>query len=254
MSTVWGRDGSRPAKGTILVAEDHAPSWRLAKRLVEDCGYAATWAGNGADAVGLVERSRYELVLMDCHMPDFDGLEAARAIRLHEARLGTRRTPIVGVTADATPGSRGQCVAAGMDDFILKPLTAEVLAAVLARWLTPAGGELDHARLAELGAAFSDVELAGMLREITTDVTSHLHRIEAALASQDHPTIAHAAHQIANSASLVGAGPLSNAARHLYQVAGAGGDGNGGALDAATAAVMRRWEPTRAAIALRASA
>jgi PAS domain S-box-containing protein len=120
---------------SILVAEDNEINALLARALLVRLGHQPTIAVNGAAAIesylaAASAGAPYDLVLMDVHMPDVDGLEATRQIRAAEA--GTRRTPIVALTANAYGEDREACLAAGMDDFLVKPLDRERLAAVLA--------------------------------------------------------------------------------------------------------------------------
>jgi len=93
---------------------------------------------NGRQAVEAVRQRPYDLVLMDCHMPELDGFAATAAIRRDEASQG-RRTPIVAVTADALAGDAEKSLAAGMDDHLTKPVTLERLATALERWVAPNG-------------------------------------------------------------------------------------------------------------------
>jgi len=120
---------------SILIAEDNEINALLARALLVRLGHQPTIAVNGAAAiesylVAMSAGAPYDLVLMDVHMPDVDGLEATRQIRAAEA--GTHRTPIVALTANAYGEDREACLAAGMDDFLVKPLDRERLAAVLA--------------------------------------------------------------------------------------------------------------------------
>jgi CheY-like chemotaxis protein len=101
--------------------------------MLERLGYRADVAANGAEAVSLVERMQYDAVLMDCQMPEMDGYEATRLIRSREG--AKKRVPIIAMTADALSGDRERCLAAGMDDYISKPIKLHVVAAVLERWL-----------------------------------------------------------------------------------------------------------------------
>jgi CheY-like chemotaxis protein len=123
------RKGSR-----VLVVEDNAANVKVTVRMVERLGYVADVANNGADAVSMVGLGRYSAVLMDCQMPEMDGYEATRQIR--KAELAGLRVPIIAMTAAALPGDRERCLAAGMDDYISKPVKLHVVAAVLERWLT----------------------------------------------------------------------------------------------------------------------
>jgi CheY-like chemotaxis protein/anti-sigma regulatory factor (Ser/Thr protein kinase) len=120
-------------QGKILVAEDNLINQKVALRLLSLLGYSADIAKNGAEAVQMLQAGQYHAVLMDMHMPVMDGLEATRAIRQLNGALS--RTPIIALTASATQGESQKCFAAGMDDFISKPIENDKLAAVLERWL-----------------------------------------------------------------------------------------------------------------------
>jgi PAS domain S-box-containing protein len=115
----------------VLVADDNSVNVKLARHLLEKVGCRVDVAGNGLEAVDLVRRIRYDLVLMDCHMPDMDGLEATRAIRAAET---DGRLPIIALTASAMAEDREQALASGMDDFLSKPLLPDALHRCLNRW------------------------------------------------------------------------------------------------------------------------
>jgi CheY-like chemotaxis protein len=134
-------DASRAAvtatrTGRILVADDGVTNQRVAVIQLQKLGHRADVVSSGRQAVDAVARERYDLVLMDCEMPDMDGFAATRAIRLGEPP-GTRVT-IVAMTASALPEDRVRCLAAGMDDYMTKPMRQEGLRELLARWLGPA--------------------------------------------------------------------------------------------------------------------
>jgi signal transduction histidine kinase/CheY-like chemotaxis protein len=112
----------------ILLAEDNAVNVKLATRLLERMGYAAAVAGNGFEVLAHLEHEPCDLVLMDVQMPEMDGLEATRRIR---ARWPDRTLRIVAMTANAMDGDREMCLAAGMDDYLSKPIVPEALAAAL---------------------------------------------------------------------------------------------------------------------------
>jgi signal transduction histidine kinase/CheY-like chemotaxis protein len=120
----------------VLVVEDNAANSKVAVRMLERLGYRAEAAGNGAEAVTMLEHMQFDAVLMDCQMPEMDGYEATRLIRKNE-RAG-RHVPIIAMTAAALSGDRERCLAAGMDDYISKPVKLHVVAAVLERWLATA--------------------------------------------------------------------------------------------------------------------
>jgi CheY-like chemotaxis protein len=113
----------------ILLAEDNAVNQKLALRLLERMGYPADVAANGLEAIAALESTPYDVVLMDIQMPELDGLEASRQIR---SRWPDRRLRIVAMTANAMEGDRDACIAAGMDDYVSKPIRPDELAAALA--------------------------------------------------------------------------------------------------------------------------
>ena len=117
----------------VLVVDDNAANQKVALRMVERLGYRGDVATTGAEAVAMLGHGHYDAVLMDCQMPEMDGYEASRQIRHNER--GGRRVPIIAMTADAISGERDRCLAAGMDDYISKPVKLHVVAAVLERWL-----------------------------------------------------------------------------------------------------------------------
>jgi CheY-like chemotaxis protein len=117
--------------------EDNAANMRVTKALLEILGCTVTPAFNGLAAVEAYRTGAFDLVLMDCQMPEMDGYEATRTIRQFETVEG-RHTPIVALTAHAMAGSRESSLAAGMDDQLTKPLTMAALTAKLVEWLTDA--------------------------------------------------------------------------------------------------------------------
>ncbi len=122
-----------PGVRRVLLAEDNLVNQRVAVKMLEKLGVAADVAANGLEALDALLGVSYDLVLMDCQMPEMDGFEASRRIRDRER--GTRRIPIVAMTANAMVGDRERCLEAGMDDYIPKPVRVEDLKRVLGRWL-----------------------------------------------------------------------------------------------------------------------
>jgi len=114
----------------ILLAEDNVVNQKLALRLLQQMGYRADLASNGLEAIESIERQTYDLVLMDVQMPEMDGLEATR--RIVARRPAAERPRIVAMTANAMQGDREACLAAGMDDYLTKPIRIDELVAALA--------------------------------------------------------------------------------------------------------------------------
>ncbi len=121
----------------ILIVEDHPVNQLVALRAVRGLGYTAEAVSGGAQALEACARDRFDLVLMDCQMPDMDGYQTTAGIRHLEARqaLPSTRIPIIAMTANAVAGSREKCLAAGMDDYLGKPFRLAALARTLERWL-----------------------------------------------------------------------------------------------------------------------
>jgi len=117
----------------ILLAEDNSVNQKVACRTLERLGYRVDVAGDGQAALDAWATGRYDLILMDCQMPRMDGYAATRLIREREA--GGKRIPIVALTAHAMKGADAECAAAGMDDYLSKPIDREQLRKTLEKWL-----------------------------------------------------------------------------------------------------------------------
>jgi len=117
----------------LLVTEDNAVNQKVAVAILKKLGFTTDLANNGHEAVEMVRAKEYDLVFMDCQMPEMDGFQATRAIR--EMEGGGRRVPILAMTANAMQGDRERCLEVGMDDYIPKPITIVELKGALHRWL-----------------------------------------------------------------------------------------------------------------------
>jgi two-component system, sensor histidine kinase len=124
-------------RARILLAEDNAINQRVAQSFLNKLGCKADVVANGHEAVRALGLINYDLVLMDCQMPEMDGFEATAVIRDPESKVLNHKVPIIAMTANAMKGDREQCIEAGMDDYLSKPVKKESLSMVLETWLKP---------------------------------------------------------------------------------------------------------------------
>ena len=129
----------------ILLAEDTITNQKVALGILHRLGLRADAVADGAEAVHALESIPYDLVLMDVQMPVMDGLEATAVIRNPESAVLNHAIPIIAMTAEAMQGDREKCLAAGMNDYVSKPVTPRSLADRLALWLEPAEGAVESA-------------------------------------------------------------------------------------------------------------
>ncbi|MBE2216143.1 MAG: PAS domain S-box protein [Opitutaceae bacterium] len=250
----------------ILIAEDNPVNQEVAASQLRRLGLNADVVGNGLEAVEALQRIRYDIVLMDCMMPELDGYEATRRIRDLEARhtpgFGGRRVHIIAMTANAMAGDREKCLAAGMDDYLSKPLRTQMLRRTLARWRPTGSPDFDHA-----ASVVSDPnpphpaapEPALQDREAPVDVerlfeiypddrgkvlqlvikfseqsTSLLQQLEAAVAAADAPAVRKVSHKWCGSSSGCGVVVMVPILRRIEEAAKQG-DLSHAAEDLATA-------------------
>ncbi|MDX2104821.1 MAG: response regulator [Candidatus Melainabacteria bacterium] len=127
-------DAKQESTSLVLVVEDNAANQKVALLQLRELGIPAHAVGNGIEALEAVTRTQYALILMDCQMPEMDGIQATKEIRKTETLTG-KRSPIVAMTAHALASDRLECLTAGMDDYISKPVNQKKLAEVLERWM-----------------------------------------------------------------------------------------------------------------------
>ncbi len=213
-----------PGAALVLLVEDNPVNQRVAQRNLEKLGLGVEIASNGREALEMYQPGRYHAILMDCQMPEMDGYEATRQIRKREGN--GPRIPIVALTANALKGDREQCLAAGMDDHLAKPLEPEKLRACLGRHLkadgtaesaaaaTPAMPPVDLPALRELAGNDPEFERELIATFVQSgDVT--LQRIIAALAGNDFDAMKRAAHSLKGASANLRAADLTAAARDL---------------------------------------
>ena len=216
-------------RGHILLAEDNHVNQRVATRILQNAGYRCDIAANGLEAIEALSHVSYDLVLMDCQMPEMDGFEATAVIRFRGGEWGTH-TPIIALTANAMQGDRERCLKAGMDDYISKPVKPDNLIAALEKWLNdaPASPE-DPCRdrcAPEPSPHLPIVNLTGILdftggdQELLRSLPNMITALKTALNQSDGATAEHEALcSIKGSAATSGAESLREIAFRMEQLA-----------------------------------
>lgn len=131
---------ARRSRFRLLLVEDNEINQLVTRGMLAKLGYPVKTVNNAETALALLEQERFDLVLMDCMMPERDGFDATRALRGRERREGLPRLPVIAITASTADGAQARCLAAGMDDFLAKPVHLRELETVLRRWLPSAPG------------------------------------------------------------------------------------------------------------------
>jgi PAS domain S-box-containing protein len=258
-AAVLAPSGRRPVGSLkLLLAEDSVVNQKLAVALLERAGHRVTVAENGRNAVDRVAAEPFDVVLMDVQMPVMDGLEATTAIRAREKETG-ERVPIIAMTAHAMKGDREQCLAAGMDGYVAKPIRSEELLAALEKYAAVAHVGADdweepippssvhHSALADApdgesapvagngnsSAAFDSAEalrqvggdralLAELSAAFRTESQTLMVQIREAIATGDAPRLRRAAHTLKGAAGVFGAGAAYDTAKQLESLAAVG--------------------------------
>jgi signal transduction histidine kinase/DNA-binding response OmpR family regulator len=226
------------ARSLVLLVDDHPTNRLVIARQLALAGYAVVPVGDGEQALEQWRSGRFALVLTDVHMPLMDGYALARAIRAEEARTGSGHVPIVALTAAALKGEAERCKAAGMDDYLAKPVGVSTLAATLQRWLphtamagvpgnpapgaeAAAGATLDRGVL-EAVVGSDAATLRVVLDDFFASVGDDVRALDAAIVAQDLSALTRHAHRIKGAARLVGALALADAAGALESAGQAG--------------------------------
>ena len=220
----------------VLVAEDNSTSQKVAGAMLKKFGYSADIVANGLEAIKALRSGDYDIVLMDCEMPEMDGYEAARRIR--EPKTGARNPsiPIIAVTADAISGDRDKCLQAGMDDYLAKPVEPRHLAEALEKWLPPSGQgtepQEDSARSGDadifdpqtlLARLMGDKQLAKrIISGFLNDVPGQFGRLKESLERGDSSVARLHAHSLKGAAANLSAESFRAVCGELQEAAAAG--------------------------------
>ncbi|MES2262242.1 MAG: EAL domain-containing protein [Pseudomonadota bacterium] len=215
----------------VLVAEDNRTNQMVAAGMLAMNGCVCEFASNGREAVEATQRGSFDLILMDCSMPEMDGYEATAHIRVAEESRGLR-TPLVAMTANTQRGDAEKCMAAGMDDYLAKPITLVELRHKLEKWLPHDGAEAPPERVIEAQeAAPIDRDVFDKLREILGSALPHavspfledspvyLSELEQAVHDGDCETARARAHALKGSSGNLGANVLAQLAQRIEELA-----------------------------------
>ena len=199
------------AEGTLaLLADDHPTNRSLIVRQINMLGYAAESAENGIAALEKFQSGRFGILITDCNMPEMNGYELTRRIRELEAANGNKRIPIIACTANALGGEAEICFAAGMDDYLAKPVELNELAKKLDQWLpiTRPVAPLDRSVLASItgGDTAAEREILMDFRRASDDDAAVLRR---AVDKSNIPEVTTASHRIKGASKMVGATALA---------------------------------------------
>ena len=240
-----------PLQARVLLAEDNLVNQEVATAMLENLGCRVRVVSDGSAVLKALAEHRYDLVLMDCQMPDMDGYAATAAIRQHEqAQPNPRRIPVIALTANAMEGDRERCLAAGMDDYLIKPLRTDSLYAVLKHWLESDANAADSPGspfVPETGFAL-DVSTLDAIRALQQagapdllqkiaglylgSVPGQINQLRAAVEQGDAAGAHRLAHGLKSSSANVGAFALAACFEDLEQM---GRSGNTAAMAARVA-------------------
>lgn len=210
---------------SVLVAEDNRTNQRVAAGMLAMCGCACELVSNGVEALAALHEKHFDLILMDCNMPEMDGYEATARIRAQETQ-GQRHIPIIAMTANAQRGDVDKCLSVGMDGYLAKPITLDALRAKLGEWLRDrsirapmvVGAERRSDALLDKKTFDSLHQILGpslhqTVEQFLEDTSHSLTRMEQALADADRETLRACAHSIKGSSANLGASGLSELAK-----------------------------------------
>ncbi len=217
----------------ILIAEDNPVNQQVALAMLKKLDYRADTAANGLEAVKALENIDYDLVLMDCQMPDMDGYEATRSIRSSESAVLNPGVPVIAMTANAMKGDREKCLEAGMDDYIAKPIKKDALAEMIERWAPGTDGVAETVPEITKDTVFNEQGLLEQLdgdRELARtiingflgDIPGQILKLKKFLESGDTAGAGRQAHTIKGASANMGGKGLHALALEMEKLSNAG--------------------------------
>ncbi|HWR42725.1 ATP-binding protein [Sporomusa sp.] len=207
--------------GDVLVVEDNPVNQQVFILQIRHLGLLCDLAVNGQEAVLMAARTSYKLIFMDCGLPGLDGFAATRAIRDLETAAG-RHTPIIALTANALSGDKEKCLAAGMDDYLVKPVSGEELRQIITRWLIPETDDgIDRAMLRQLKelADSGQTDISIFIDAYLEELPVLMAKLKQAFEYYDARQISDAAHGLKSMSATIGAKQLAELFDSLEQQA-----------------------------------
>ncbi|HEY9677230.1 MAG TPA: ATP-binding protein [Drouetiella sp.] len=186
----------------VLLAEDHLVNQIVACDFLEELNVHVTVANNGFEVLEMLQGQNYDLILMDCQMPEMDGFEATAAVRDLELDSG-KRTPIIAVTANAMAGDRERCLSLGMDDYLSKPYDLEALSMVLGKWFQLQSKFANIIDADALFKRYKEKQARRLVETFIEDTELRLRKIGEALSTLDLAYIAREAHALKGASALL---------------------------------------------------
>ncbi len=216
--------GSTKAQKMILIAEDNPVNQMLASLHLNKLGYQSHSVNNGREAVEALANEQYDLILMDCQMPEMDGYQATKTIRKMEGMSIGRRIPIVAMTANAMKGDEEKCLSVGMDDYLSKPISRDRLGKVIEKWIgsaqpsTASSQAVSHAQLRQLEEDVSAEWMQEIVKTYLSEINDNLQTFRKHLENADFDALSKHAHYLKSSSASIGANKVASLCAQIEDV------------------------------------
>ncbi len=228
-------------KWRVLLAEDNLINQEVSKGILTQLNCEVYLANNGQEAVDIIQTQDFDLIFMDCNMPELDGFAASTQIRAFETHCHRPKTPIIAFTADVMPSTRERCLAAGMDDYLTKPVIFEDLKKMLALWLNPSDisaiptkkrpttptappvdSPIDPYILEDMRNNMKGHDVKWLIKLFMQELPNYLNELQKAIADQDGEALYLAAHKFKGATSILGAHRVVELCKNLEKYGRAG--------------------------------